>query len=172
MHHAFTNIHEKDPDHFMKSRNLAELALKAIAMPHHWFFWLRRRGRLKKADIVELVLNYLAIALLHGLILSVVGAERFFWGIVPPLALVSLMLWYPFAVQTHEGFSTGTAESRSHNYYGHFMFWFSLGLSMHREHHLKPKLAWIELLPFVEKTSRQSFSLWPHRDIKLDTSQS
>ena len=171
LHHAFTNIPDKDPDHFMKSRNLLELALKALAMPHHWFFWLRRRGRLKKNDVAELILNYLAIALLHGFIFTLVGAERFFWGIVPPLALVSLMLWYPFAVQTHEGFSIGQAESRSHNYYGHFMFWFSLGLSMHREHHLKPKLAWIELLPFVQKPARASFSLWPQRDIKLDTSR-
>ena len=171
LHHAFTNIPDKDPDHFMKSRNLVELALKAIAMPHHWFFWLRRRGRLKRADIAELVLNYMAIALIHGFILSVVGAERFFWGIVPPLTLVSLLLWYPFAVQTHEGFSTGPAELRSHNYYGHFMFWFSLGLSMHREHHLKPKLAWIELLPFVEKPTHASPLPWPRRDIKLDTSR-
>ena len=171
LHHAFTNIPEKDPDHFMKSRNVVELALKAIAMPHHWFFWLRKRGRLKKADLVELFLNYLTIALLHALIFALVGAERFLWGIVPPLALVSLMLWYPFAVQTHEGFSTGSAESRSHNYYGHFMFWFSAGLSMHREHHLKPKLAWIELLPFVEKPARASFSLWPRRDIKPDASR-
>ena len=171
LHHAFTNIPDKDPDHFMKSRNLVELVLKAIAMPHHWFFWLRKHDRLKRNDIIELVLNYLAIALLHGFILSCVGTERFLWGIVPPLALVSVMLWYPFAVQTHEGFSTGAPELRSHNYYGHFMFWFSLGLSMHREHHLKPKLAWIELLPFVEEPSSVSFSLWPRRDIKLDVSR-
>ena len=171
LHHAFTNIPDKDPDHFMKSRNLVELLVKAIAMPHHWFFWLRRRGRLKRSDIVELVLNYIGIALLHGLILSYVGAPRFFWGIVPSLALVSFMLWYPFAVQTHEGFSTGAAESRSHNYYGHFMFWFSLGLSMHREHHLKPKLAWIELLPFVERSAGTTLSLWPRRDIRPDSSR-
>jgi fatty acid desaturase len=170
LHHAFTNIPDKDPDHFMKSRNLLELALKAIAMPHHWFFWLRRRGRLKRADVIELLLNYVAIALLHGLILSYVGVARFFWGIAPPLVLVSFMLWYPFAVQTHEGFSTGSAESRSHNYYGHFMFWFSLGLSMHREHHLKPTLAWIELLPFVEAPAGTTLSLWPRRDIRPDQS--
>jgi len=170
LHHAFTNIPDKDPDHFMKSRNLVELALKAIAMPHHWFFWLRKHDRLKRGDIIELVFNYLAIGLLHGFILSCVGAERFFWGIVPPLALVSLMLWYPFAVQTHEGFSTGAPESRSHNYYGHFMFWFSLGLSMHREHHLKPKLAWIELLLLVEEPAGTTLSLWPRRDIRPDPS--
>ncbi|HEX7296782.1 MAG TPA: fatty acid desaturase [Pyrinomonadaceae bacterium] len=171
LHHAFTNIPDKDPDHFMKSRNLLELALKAIAMPHHWFFWLRSRRRFKRADIVELVLNYTAIALLHGLILTLVGTERFFWGIAPPLALVSFMLWYPFAVQTHEGFSTGSPESRSHNYYGHVMFWFSLGLSMHREHHLKPKLAWIELLPFVEEPKDTTLLFWPRRDIRPDTSR-
>lgn len=168
LHHAFTNIPEKDPDHFMKSRNLLELLLRAIAMPHHWFFWLRKRGRLKHGDVVELVLNYVAIFALHGCILSTVGPVRYFWGIVPPLALVSVLLWYPFAVQTHQGFSTGSAESRSHNYYGRFMFWFSLGLSMHREHHLKPKLAWIQLLPLVENPPTRSLSLWPPRDIKFD----
>lgn len=168
LHHAFTNIPDKDPDHFMKSRNLLELALRAIAMPHHWFFWLRKRGRLQRLDVAELVLNYAAIFIVHGLILSVVGPVRFFWGIVPPLILVSFLLWYPFAVQTHEGFSTGSPASRSHNYYGYFMFWFSLGLSMHREHHLRPKLAWTQLLPFVEKPGVRSFSLWPRRDIKLD----
>ena len=72
----------------------------------------------------------------------------------PPLILVSLLLWYPFAVQTHEGFSTGSAISRSHNYYGHFMYWFSLGLSMHRVHRLQPKLSWLELRPYVERLRR------------------
>src|SRR5678816_196095 len=69
LHHAYTNIPDKDPDHFMKSRNLVELVLKAIAMPHHWVFWLRKHGRLKRDDILQLVLNYLAIGLLHGFIL-------------------------------------------------------------------------------------------------------
>ena len=171
LHHAFTNIPDKDPDHFMKSRNLLELLLRAIAMPHHWFFWLRKQQRLKRTDVVELILNYVVIFMLHGLIFSAVGPVRYFWGIVPPLALVSFLLWYPFAVQTHEGFSTGSAESRSHNYYGRFMFWFSLGLSMHRDHHLKPKLAWIQLLPLVERPVG-SLSLWPRRDIKFDVANS
>jgi fatty acid desaturase len=168
LHHAFTNIPDKDPDHFMKSRNFFELVLRALAMPHHWFFWLRKRGRLQRGDLTELLLNYIAIFGVHGVILTIIGPARFFWGIIPPLILVSFLLWYPFAVQTHEGFSTGTPEQRSHNYYGHFMFWFSLGLSMHREHHLKPKLAWIELLPLVEKPGVGSFSLWPRRDIRLN----
>ena len=172
LHHAFTNIPDKDPDHFMKSRNLLELALRAIAMPHQWFFWLRKHNRLKRADVNELILNYVVIFVVHGVIFSVVGPTRFLWGMIPPLILVSLLLWYPFAVQTHEGFSTGSAESRSHNYYGFFMFWFSLGLSMHRVHHQQPKLAWIQLLPFVERPATRSFSLLPRRDIKFDSQSS
>ena len=170
LHHAFTNLPDKDPDHFMKSRNFLELSLRAIAMPHHWFFWLRRRGRLKRADLRELWLNYLAILALYAVILSFVGANRLFWGMAPPLVLVSLLLWYPFAVQTHEGFSTGTAAARSHNYYGQFMYWFSLGLSMHREHHLQPKLSWIELRPYVQAAPHRRW-WWPQRDIKLDAQQ-
>ena len=84
----------------------------------------------------------------------------------PPLVLVSLLLWYPFAVQTHEGFSTGAAELRSHNYYGLFMYWFSLGLSMHREHHLQPKLSWIELRRYVQSAPRRRW-WWPQRDIRV-----
>jgi len=167
LHHAFTNIPDKDPDHFMKSRNAFELSLRAIAMPHHWFFWLRKNRRLKRADLIELILNYVGIFALHGLMFMLVGPSRFLWGIVPPLILVSLLLWYPFAVQTHEGFSTGSPEARSHNYYGLFMFWFSLGLSMHRQHHLQPKLAWIELLPFVEDAPAPVRTWWPQRDIRI-----
>jgi fatty acid desaturase len=61
LHHSHTNIPELDPDHFMKSRNLLELCLRAIAMPHHWFFWLWSRGRLQRAHLIELLLNYLGI---------------------------------------------------------------------------------------------------------------
>jgi fatty acid desaturase len=166
LHHAFTNIPDKDPDHFMKSRNFLELWLRALAMPHHWFFWLRKQGRLKRADVHELLLNYVAIAVLYSVVLAFVGPERLFWGMAPSLVLVSLLLWYPFAVQTHEGFSTGAAEMRSHNYYGWFMYWFSLGLSMHREHHLQPKLSWIELRRFVQPAPRGKW--WrPQRDFRL-----
>jgi len=166
LHHAFTNIPDQDPDHFMKSGNLLELLLRAIAMPHHWFFWLRKRGRLKRADKRELFLNYLGIAALYSIVLVLVGPTRLFWGMVPPLVLVSLLLWYPFAVQTHEGFSTGSPEERSHNYYGQFMFWFSLGLSIHRQHHLQPKLSWIELRPFVEAAPGRHW-WWPQRDMRM-----
>ncbi len=166
LHHAHTNLPDHDPDHFMKSRNFPELFLRALAMPHHWFFWLRQRGRIKRSDLIELTLNYLGIFSIFFMVLFFAGVTRLLWGMVPPLMLVSLLLWYPFAVQTHEGFSTGSAHSRSHNYYGHFMYWFSLGLSMHRVHHLKPKLSWIELRAFVEPIPR-GLSKWrPQRDIQ------
>lgn len=169
LHHSHTNIPDKDPDHFMKSRNFFELFLRALAMPHQWFFWLRRRGRLKSSDIVELLLNYVGIAVVYAVVLWFIGPSRLFWGMTPTLMLVSLLLWYPFAVQTHEGFSTGTPDERSHNYYGQFMYWFSFGLSMHREHHLKPRLSWVELRPFVE-AAPPGVSKWrPQRDIRLET---
>lgn len=165
LHHAHTNLPEQDPDYFMKSRNFLELFLRALAMPHHWFFWLRQRGWIRRRDVVELLLNYAGIFVVFSVVLAFAGATRLLWGMVPPLMLVSLLLWYPFAVQTHEGYSTGSAHSRSHNYYGHFMYWFSLGLSLHRVHHLHPKLSWLELRTFVEPVPR-GLSRWrPQRDI-------
>jgi len=171
LHHAHTNLPDLDPDHFMKSRNFLELFLRSLAMPHHWFFWLRKRGRIKRADLVELLLNYLGIFLVFSVVLVFAGAERLLWGMVPPLVLVSLLLWYPFAVQTHEGFATGAAESRSHNYYGLFMYWFSLGLSMHRVHHQQPRLSWIELRAFVESAPRGSSWWLPQRDIRISSTE-
>ncbi|HKP37932.1 MAG TPA: fatty acid desaturase [Pyrinomonadaceae bacterium] len=166
LHHAYTNIPGQDPDHFMKSRNLMELVLRALAMPHQWFFWLWKRGRIRKRDLLELALNYLIIFALYGTVLASVGASRLFWGMTPALVLVSVLLWFPFAVQTHEGFSTGAAELRSHNYYGRFMYWFSLGLAMHREHHRQPKLSWIELKEYVEDPPHRFRFL--SRDIRIE----
>jgi fatty acid desaturase len=171
LHHAFTNIPGADPDHFMKSRNLFEIVLRAIAMPHQWFFWLWKRRRIGKEDLIELVLNYFVIFGVYGFVLMIVGGARLFWGMFPALILVSVLLWYPFAVQTHEGFSTGAAELRSHNYYGRFMFWLSLGLSIHRQHHLQPGLSWIELKGYVEPAPA-SGGKWGllRRDIRRESS--
>jgi len=166
LHHAHTNLPDLDPDHFMKSRNFLELFGRALAMPHHWFFWLRKRGWLKRHDLIELTLNYALIVAVYSVVFAVAGPMRLLLGMMPPLILVSLLLWYPFAVQTHEGFSTGSAVSRSHNYYGRFMYWFSLGLSMHRVHHLQPKLSWIELRPHVEPAPPGLSRWFPQRDIQ------
>ncbi len=169
LHHANTNIPDKDPDHFMKPRHVLELPLRAIAMPHQWFFWLKKRGYIKNRDVVDLALNYLGIFAVYGITLAFVGSSRLFWGMVPALVFVSILLWYPFAFKTHEGFSTGCAESRSHNYYGRFMYWFSLGLSMHREHHVQPGLTWVELKDYVEDTPAGSWQRFlPQRDIRPD----
>jgi fatty acid desaturase len=169
LHHAYTNIPGQDPDHFMKSRSRIEIVLRALAMPHQWFFWLWQRGRIRKQDLVELFLNYVVIAVVYGGILATMGASRLFWGMVPALVLVSVLLWYPFAVQTHEGFSIGAAGFRSHNYYGRFMFWFSFGLGMHRQHHLQPKVSWIELKEYVEAAPLEGGKRlrFPRRDIRL-----
>jgi len=169
LHHAHTNVPGRDPDYFMKSRNTAELVLRALVMPHQWFFWLRRRGRIKRADLAELALNYVGIFAVYGAVLAFVGPSRLFWGMAPSLAIVSILLWYPFAVQTHEGFSTGDPEERSHNYYGRLMYWFSLGLSVHREHHLQPRLNWVELKEYVEEAPADAggwAALMPRRDIR------
>jgi len=167
LHHAHTNDPDRDPDHFMNARHAWELPFRAVAMPHQWFFWLKQRGRIRPGDVRELVLNYVGIAVVFGAIMALVGPARVISGVGPVLMLVSLLLWYPFAFKTHEGFSTGSAESRSHSYYGAFMYWFSFGLSMHREHHMTPSLAWIELRRFVQPSPDQSWRRFlPRRDIQ------
>jgi fatty acid desaturase len=169
LHHRHTNEPDNDPDHFLKPRHAWELPFRAIAMPHQWFFWLKARGRIKRADVIDLVLNYLGILIVYGTIMSIVGPARLVSGLGPVLVLVSLLLWYPFAFKTHEGYSTGKAESRSHNSYGEFMYWFSLGLSMHREHHMQPRLTWIELRSLVEAPPSRSWRRFlPQRDIEAE----
>lgn len=166
LHHAYTNIPDRDPDLFMKPRHVIELPFRAVAMPHRWFFWLRKRGRIQREDVLDLALNYLGIFGVYAVILATVGPSRLLWGMIPALVLVSMLLWYPFAYKVHEGFSTGSADSRSHDYYGRLMYWFSLGLSMHREHHVQPSLSWIELRDYVKDAPDSSWSrLLPQRDI-------
>ena len=165
LHHAHTNDPDDDPDHFMNARHAWELPFRALAMPHHWLFWLNARGRISKHDIIELLWNYAGIFAVFGAIAAVAGVSRVITGVAPVLVLVSLLLWYPFAFKTHEGYSTGSAESRSHSYYGRAMYWFSFGLSMHREHHMMPALSWIELGSLVQQSPERSWRrLLPQRD--------
>ena len=170
LHHAHTNIPEKDPDHFVKPRNLLEIPLRAALLPHHWFFWLRKRGYIRKGDLRELVWNYVLIGAVFSVVLTCVGTTRLVGGMVPALLAESTLLWYVFAVRTHEGFSTGSPESRSHNYYGRLMYWFFFGLSMHRAHHLEPHLTWLDLRSHVQRAPRKHGPWFPRRDIRLDAS--
>ena len=170
LHHANTNIPDRDPDLFMKPRYAVELPFRAILMPHQWFFWLKKRGKIKSGHVLDLVLNYIGIFAAYAIVLAIVGPSRLLWGVVPALVLVSLLLWYPFAFKVHEGFSTGSSQSRSHDYYGRLMYWLSLGLSMHREHHTQPSLSWIELRDFVKEAPDTSWiNPFPKRDIRPDT---
>lgn len=154
MHHSHTNIPHEDPDYFVKPRHWIEVPFRSVAVPHYWVMWLRKRGWLDRRDWIELGLHYLAMGAVYGTLSLIVGFDRLALSMVPSLVLTSILLWYPFAVKTHEGFSTGAQEERSHNYYGHFMYWLSLGLGMHRVHHMKPGLTWLELLPYVERAPR------------------
>lgn len=166
LHHRYTNLGDQDPDHFVRPRREWELPLRAIAMPHHWFFWLSRHGRVDRQHVLELVSNYAGIIVVYGLLLAIVGPMRLLLGMVPALILVSVLLWYPFAYLTHEGFSTGAAATRSHDYYGRLMFWFSMGLSLHRAHHMRPHLPWIELKQFVRHDPETRWLWFPRRDIQ------
>lgn len=151
LHHAFTNIPGQDPDLFVKPERGWELPLRALLMPHQWLIYLRQRGWLGRRELAELGLHYAAMIAIYSLMATGSSVARVTAGVVPALILGCLLLWIPFAMRTHEGFSTGAPEARSHNYYGLFLYWFSLGLSMHRVHHMKPSLSWIEVLPYVER---------------------
>lgn len=168
LHHAHTNEPDGDPDIFLKPRRAIEIPFRAMAMPHQWYFWLKRRNLLDRKHRKDLFFNYATIAAVFAVLLWMVGPARLALGMVPVLVLVSILLWYPFALKTHEGHSVGSSETRSHDYYGHLMYWFSLGLSMHRVHHEQPQLTWVELRSFVQPAPEGSFGgLIPRRDIKL-----
>lgn len=167
LHHAHTNEPDRDPDYFMKPRHPVEIPFRALAMPHQWYFWLKRRNLLDRNHRRDLIFNYGMIAAVFGILIALAGPARVFSGMVPALVLVSVILWVPFALKTHEGHSVGAAETRSHDYYGRLMYWLSLGLSMHRVHHEKPQLSWIDLKPYVQPAPEGSWGgLIPRRDIR------
>ena len=61
-----------------------------------------------------------------------VGFGRVLVGFIPAACLHSVVLWYYFAVKTHEGYSTEAPETRSHDYYGRALYLLSFGLSLHK----------------------------------------
>ncbi len=167
LHHAHTNDPDKDPDYFVRHGAFWEIPLRAVTMPHQWFIWLKRRNKIHKRDLIDLLFNYIGIFAIYGSIAYFTGVPRVVYAMVPALVLESLLLWYPFANLTHQGYRLGPEEERSHNYYGRFMYWFTLGLSMHREHHMWPKLSWIELLPRVKSAPGPLWKKWiPTRDVQ------
>jgi fatty acid desaturase len=150
-HHAETNVPDKDPDEFLNTDRVWQIPFRAIAMPHHWLIWLYKRGRFTRTDRVEFVSTYLALFAIYGTIAAFVGVERVLLGLLSAAVLHSLLLWYFFAIKTHEGYHMGMAAKRSHNYYGKLLYWLSFGLSMHRTHHMKPQLAWLQMLTEVQQ---------------------
>jgi fatty acid desaturase len=164
-HHAATNIPDQDPDEFLNTKRFWEIPLRAIAMPHHWLLWLWKRGSFTRQNKIEYLLTYMGYAAVYGLIAAFTGIDRVLLGLLPAAILHSLLLWYLFAIKTHEGYFTGMAAERSHDYLGRPLYWFSFGLSMHRLHHMKPQLAWLQMARHISPaTWRQCLRL--ERDIQ------
>jgi fatty acid desaturase len=144
-----------------------QFPFRAVAMPHHWLHWLWRTGQLTRGLVVEYLLTYAGYFAIYAGIIAIVGVERFLLGLLPAAVLHSFLLWYPFAIKTHEGYSVGEAVERSHNYRGRLAFFFSFGLSLHRAHHLWPQLGWLQMLPLVEPCTWKE-ALTFRRDIQLE----
>jgi fatty acid desaturase len=149
-HHAATNVPERDPDEFLNTSRSWQIPFRAWALPYHWVVWLHRHGRFTRRDRFEYAATYIIEAGLYGAIAYFAGIERLILGLIPSATLHSMLLWYGFGIKTHEGYSTGPAETRSHNYNGRLIYWFSFGLSMHRLHHLRPNLAWLQMANQVQ----------------------
>jgi len=143
-HHSFTNIPELDPDEFLNTPHVWQIPVRAIALPYYWVTWLWKTGRFKRRDRVEYIFNYVAVSAVYGAIGYLTGVERLLYGFLISAALHSLVLWYWFAIKTHQGYSTGEPEKRSHNYRSAALYWLTFGLSLHRDHHMKPNLAWAQ----------------------------
>lgn len=167
LHHAYTNHPDKDPDYFLAAPSEWELPIRAILMPHTWLFWMRRHNKLNREDMIDHLLNGAGIIVVHAALLYFVGVWRYVFAIFPAIVLLSFLLWYPFGVKTHEGYSQGEPETRSHNYYGKLLYWFSWGLSLHRVHHMFPQLTWMDLGRYTDPSPRAGWRRWlPHRDIR------
>lgn len=164
-HHTHTNIPDKDPDYFVKPNNWYEVPYRALGMNHHWLMWLKERGKVTRDDWRVLIIHYTVLTSFYVGLCYFAGLGRVAWGLFGTLFVVSHLLWYPFAYYTHEGYSLGDEDGRSHNYYGWGMYWFSFGLSMHRVHHVHQQLSWVEMMPFVERNPNGwPRALFPQRD--------
>jgi fatty acid desaturase len=164
-HHKHTNEPELDPDVFLNTPNVWELPFRAVLMPHHWVRWLVRHGRFTRRDLADYVGTYAAYFSVYALIAAQVGVGRFVAGILGAAVLHSFILWFPFAILTHQGYSTGAAEERSHDYRGGVAYLLTFGLALHRVHHLKPNLGWLEMATYIQPVKwREALSF--RRDIR------
>ena len=114
-HHAATNIPEKDPDAFLNAPRRWQIPFRAWLLPYHWVIWLVRNGRFTRRDRIEYVATYAVEFAIFGAIAYFVGIERLLLGLIPSATLHSFLLWYAFGIKTHEGYSIGPPETRSHN---------------------------------------------------------
>ncbi|MBI4820729.1 MAG: fatty acid desaturase [Deltaproteobacteria bacterium] len=151
MHHAHTNEASRDPDLFLKAPYTALTLLRCVLLPHSWIFWLRRHRPLRQKQLIEIGVSYALMITLYLALGTHVGFWRVGLGMTASLVLASILSWYPFGVLTHEGFSTGGPETRSHDFFGYPLFWITLGCSLHRAHHQNPRRSWLELLPMVRR---------------------
>jgi fatty acid desaturase len=152
-HHAATNIPGKDPDEFMNTKRKWEIPIRAVALPFHWGLWLRRNRRLTRRDVIQNLVSIAVSITTYAGIAYVMGPSRVLLGFIPVVFLLSFFFWYTFAVKTHEGYSTGDPETRSHDYRGSFFYWATFGLSLHRTHHLKPRLSWVQMAGHAQRLS-------------------
>jgi beta-carotene hydroxylase len=166
-HHRFTNVPGKDPDEYLNTPSAWLFPFRAVAMPHHWMMWLWRTGQFRRELFVEYVLTYVGYFAVYAVIIGQVGWTRFALGLVPAAILHSLLLWYPFARQTHAGYSQGHPAARSHNYRGKLAYWFSFGLSLHRAHHYWPNLGWLQMHSLVDPCDWTD-ALTFRRDVQLE----
>lgn len=160
-HHLHTNDEKMDPDMFLKVDSFWDFITRAVAMPNYWIKWLKDRDLLTREVVIEVIVVNLCYIAIFGSLCYFAGWERVLMGIIPAQILNAFLLWYPFSVMAHEGRHTGDQEFRSHNYYGKTLYWVTMGLSLHRAHHLKPQLGWLQL-----KSNIQEGPLFK-RDIKI-----
>ncbi len=164
-HHAHTNEPGLDPDEFLNTPHAWQVPLRAVAMPYQWLYWVRKNGIFSRRDWIEYVLNIVAFVVVFGTLGWLAGFAQVVVRLVFSEILHGFLLWYVFALRTHEGYSTGTQEARSHNYAGRLLHYLSGGLSMHRLHHMKPGLSWLEMTTHIPE-ARWSEVLTLRRDIR------
>ena len=152
-HHAHTNEPGLDPDEFLNTPHRWQIPLRAVAMPYQWVFWISKNKIFSRADWIEYLLTLLAFGVVFGSIGWMTGYGPMLIRLVFSEILHGFLLWYVFALRTHAGYSTGSLESRSHNYAGKLIHFLSGGLSMHRLHHLRPGLSWLEAADHIPEAS-------------------